>query len=472
MTSLQMRWLGILAVSVMAGLFLYPSIDWYTLSPADRQGREERRERPRWLLNLGLDLKGGSHFLMELDVSKLDKKEDLRDAMDRAIEIIRNRIDQYGVAEPLITKQGDRWIVVQLPGITNPDQAKSLIGKTAQLEFKIVDDSEAARKVYDALAQSADSPYDKEGKLRADVAKVMPAGDEARADREGRYYVLRSSTALTGAALTDAKVDTVGGMGFPSVNFKLNPQGARIFDALTAASIGKNLAIILDGIVVTAPTIKSRISGGSGVIEGQFTMDDARNLAIVLRAGALPAPVNIIEERTVGPGLGEDSIRKGVLSCAVGLGLIFLFMGTYYRRSGWVANGALTLNLLYLLACMAYFKATLSLPGIAGIVLTMGMAVDANVLIFERVREELRNGKPLRLAVDAGYDKVFWTIFDAHVTNLISAIFLFQFGTGPIKGFAVTLTLGILISLFTSIFVTRVVFDTYLGSRPNPQLSI
>ena len=470
MTGLQWRWMGVLAITVLAGLFLYPSVDWYTQTPQERDQREQRRERPRWLLNLGLDLKGGTHFLMELDVSKLDKKEDLQDAMARAIEIIRNRIDQYGVAEPLIAKQGDRWIVVQLPGITNPDQAKSLIGKTALLEWTMVDDSDAARKAYDAVAQTAE-PF-KDGKLDPAVAKALPKDARLVPDREGRYYVLKASAALTGAELKDARVDTVGGMGFPSVNFKLSPEGARKFDALTAANVGKSLAIVLDGVIYSAPSIKSRISGGSGVIEGQFTMDDARNLAIVLRAGALPAPVNVIEERTVGPGLGEDSIRKGVMSCVVGLGLIFLFMGTYYRLSGWVANGALTLNLLYLLAAMAYFRATLSLPGIAGIVLTMGMAVDANVLIFERIREELRNGKPLRLAVDAGYDKVFWTIFDAHVTNLISAIFLFQFGTGPIKGFAVTLTLGILISLFTSIFVTRAVFDTYLGSRSNPQLSI
>jgi preprotein translocase subunit SecD len=472
MTSIQWRWIGILIVTILAGIFLYPSIDWYTLPASERQDREARRERPRWLLNLGLDLKGGTHFLMELDVPKLDVKEKLPDAMARAIEIIRNRIDQYGVAEPLIAKQGDRWVVVQLPGITNPEQAKALLGKTALLEFKMVDDSDSARKVYDVLAANAEPPYDKDGKLRADLAKVMPKGDEVVADREGRYFVLRSSSALTGASLIDARVDTMSGMGFPNVNFKLNAQGARTFDALTAANIGKNLAIILDNIVYTAPTIKSRISGGSGQIEGQFSMDEARNLAIVLRAGALPAPVNVIEERTVGPGLGEDSIRKGVIATVAGLLLIFLFMGTYYRIAGWVANLALTLNLFYLLAGMAYFKATLTLPGIAGVVLTMGMAVDANVLIFERLREELRNGKPVRLALDTAYDKAFSAILDAHVTELISGVFLFQFGTGPIKGFAVTLTMGIIISLFTSIVVTRVVFDSYMSSSPNPRISV
>jgi len=256
------------------------------------------------------------------------------------------------------------------------------------------------------------------------------------------------------------------------VAIKFNAQGARDFDRITGENVNRRLAIILDGAVYSAPVIKERISGGDAQITGAFTTEEARDLAIVLRAGSLPAPVKILEQRSVGPSLGQDSIDKGILSTIIGMLLVFVFIVIYYRWSGVVACFALVLNLVLLLGTMALFDATLTLPGIAGIVLTVGMAVDANVLIFERTREELRTGKTPRAAVEAGYTKAFLTIFDSNVTTLIAAVFLFQFGSGPVKGFAVTLTLGIIASMFTAIFVTRIIFDYYTWNRKVEKLSI
>ena len=470
MTKLQIKWLGVVASVVAAVFMLYPSVNWYTTDAAERAKLEAFRMRPKWLLNLGLDLKGGTHLLMELDVSKLDPKADVADAVARAIEIIRNRIDQFGVAEPLIAKQGDRLIVVQLPGITNSAAAKELIGKTALLEFRMVDNADKAQKALGKIAELG-NPFVGD-KVSTAAAALVPAEDDLVHGKESTLYLLKKDVPLTGAGLETARVETGGDYGMPVVAFKFHPDAGAAFSNLTGTNVGKNMAIVLDGVVYSAPLIKSRISGGSGIIEGQFSMDDARNLAIVLRAGSLPAPVRIIEERTIGPMVGEDSIKKGITATALSALFIFIFMIVYYRMAGLVADVALALNLLLLLALMAYFGFTLSLPGIAGIVLTLAISVDDNVLIFERIREELSQGKPVRLAVETGYDKAWTAIWDSMVATAISSVFLFQFGSGPIKGFAVTLLLGMAIGRFTAISLTRLTFQSYLSNRDVQSLSI
>jgi preprotein translocase subunit SecD len=285
-------------------------------------------------------------------------------------------------------------------------------------------------------------------------------------------YLLKNKTLLTGASLETAKVQISDRFGEPHVSIKFNAQGAADFDRITNENVRKRLAIVLDGVVHSAPVIQERISGGQAQITGNFTMDEARDLAIVLRAGALPAPVNILEERTVGPSLGSDSIKQGIMATLIGFILVVIFMAVYYRLSGLVADSVLIINVAALLGVLAAFKATLTLPGIAGIVLVIGMAVDANVLIFERIREELRVGKPPRAAIDAGYAKAFVTILDSNVTTLIAALFLFAFGTGPVKGFALTLSIGIIVSMFTAIFVTRIIFDYFVWNKGIQKISI
>jgi len=466
---LMWKWIVVMGAIILSVWLLYPSIDWYTKAPEERAKLEMSRMKPKKMLNLGLDLRGGTQLLLELDVSKLTGKETVQDAMGRAIEILRNRIDQYGVGETPITRQGERWISVQLPGVANPEQAEALIGKTALLEFKLVDTSPEADKLMGKISETANI-YDKDGNLIPEIAKMIPAGDEVLRGKESGYYVLKASAPVTGAFLESAKVETGGEFSEPHVAFTFNAEGGRIFDRFTGANIGKNLAIVLDGVVHSAPVIKSRISGGSGIIEG-FTMEEARNLAIILRAGALPAPVSIIEKRIVGPGLGEDSIRTGLRASIAGLVFILLFMLVYYKASGFVADIALTINFLFLLAVMAYFSATLTLPGIAGMALSLAMAVDANVLILERMREEILLGKPVSMCVQIGYDKAWSTILDSNMTTWISALFLFQFGSGPVKGFAVTLTIGLLVGMFTAVFVTRAIYEFWLTSSPK-ELSI
>lgn len=442
----------------LALYFLYPSFEWYRMSAQEREQNEKQRNKiVNKTLNLGLDLRGGTHLLLELDASKLDPSVDIADALDRAREIIRNRIDQYGVTEPLIARQGDRWIVVQLPGIKDPQRAKELVGKTALLEFRLVDDGPALNNILDALREKG-ATADEISKY-PEIAKMVPAGYGFYPGKEDRYYLLKSSSELTGAYLVNAKVELGGQYGYPHVSLEFNKDGAKIFARVTDENVEKNLAIVLDGVVQSAPVIRSRIPDGKAIIEGNFATEEAKLLATVLRAGALPAPVRIIEERSVGPTLGEDSIRFGVLSALAGALAVILFMIIYYGFSGVIANVALVLNLILLLGVMAAIHSTLTLPGIAGIALTLGMAVDANVLILERIREELKAGKTTRLALDAGYQKAFTTILDSNLTTLIAAVFLFQFGTGPIKGFAVTLSVGIVISMFTAIYVTKMIYD-------------
>jgi preprotein translocase subunit SecD len=285
-------------------------------------------------------------------------------------------------------------------------------------------------------------------------------------------FLIKNKTLMTGDALQDARVRFDQYNNLPYIFLSLKPVGAREFDRITAENVGKRLAIILDNNVYSAPVIKQRISGGEAVIEGSFTLDEAKDLAIVLRAGSLPAPVQILEERTVGPSLGRDSINKGIKSIIIGGILVVLFMIIYYKAAGIVADMALIMNLIIIMGALAILKATLTLPGIAGLVLTVGMAVDANVLIFERIREELRLGKTPMAAIDAGYSKAFLTIMDANVTTLIAALVLLQFGTGPIKGFAVTLSIGIVASMFTAIVATRFVFDLILSKVRVKRLSI
>jgi len=480
--------------------------------------------------------------------------------------VLRNRIDQFGVSEPTITKQGSRRIVIELAGITDIKRAKSLIGKTAVLEFKLLKDpavfsavlkqiDDVVKKkikasgkaitgadtsktagagpkevgvsalfgestvIGDSVAKEANDttvvveeelfeqnpffsllwPIGNEvmvpaKNLRAvqrilnmpEVKKVIP--DDAEFlfsskpvihDGQEFYtlFFLKKQPEMTGKYITEAGVTIGSGsqsftQGQPIVTLKMNREGARIFARVTGANVGKRLAIVLDGKVASAPNIKDKIPSGNAIIEGNFSMEEAKELAIVLRAGALPAPVVPIEERTIGPSLGRDSVRRGQISIAIGIILVVVFMVIYYKMSGLIADIALILNLILIMAALAAFGATLTLPGVAGLILTMGMAVDANVLIFERIREELRTGKTVRAAIDAGYSRAFWTIFDANVTTFLTALVLYQFGTGPIRGFAVTLSVGILASMFTAIVVTRVIFDTITQKRTLTKLSI
>ncbi|TET42680.1 MAG: protein translocase subunit SecD [Elusimicrobia bacterium] len=457
----SIQWKAILTaiIVILALAYLYPTYQWYSKSPEERVKLEERKDKILGkILKLGLDLRGGMHLVLEVDLNRLPEGTSPGDAMERALEVIRNRVDQFGVAEPLIARQGDRWLVVELPGVKDPERAIELIGKTALLEFKLVNDGVRISEVLDS-----------EGKV--DPSKI-PTGYEVLPGKMETLFLLKEEPEITGAALTNAKVEIGGQYNMPYVAIDFNKDGAKKFARITEVNIERNLAIVLDGRVQSAPVIKSKIPDGHAIIEGNFTMEEAKNLAIVLRAGALPAPVNIIENRTVGPSLGRDSVRAGVVATGIGLICVMLFMVIYYRLSGLVVDLALILNLIILLGMMAYFRATLTLPGIAGIILIIGMSVDANVLIFERIREELRAGKTVRVAIDSGYQKAFRTILDSNLTTLIAAAFLFQFGTGPVKGFAVTLSLGILISMFTALVVTHMVFDMVLVGKKVEKLSI
>ncbi|MBI5048690.1 MAG: protein translocase subunit SecD [Deltaproteobacteria bacterium] len=380
----------------------------------------------------------------------------------QAIETIRNRIDKFGVTEPLIHAQGKNEIVVQLPGLKDPERAIALIGKTAVLEFKMVDEAGDLKKAIDGTGQ-------------------IPEGDELlyekRVDKETGTvrqtpYLIKKEAVLTGDLLTDARVAIDSQFNEPYVSITFDSEGSRIFADVTAQNVNKRMAIILDGNVYSAPVIREKIGGGRAQISGSFTHETATDLAIVLRAGALPAPVNIIQNVTVGPSLGEDSIMAGVKAAIIGGLLVLGFMLFYYKLSGLISDFAMILNIIMLLGAMAWFNATLTLPGIAGIILTIGMGVDSNVLIFERIKEELKTGRTVRSAIDAGYDRAWWTIIDSHVTTLITAAVLFQFGSGPIKGFAVSLSIGILINLFTALIGTKVVFDLITKMRRLERLSI
>ncbi len=395
-----------------------------------------------------------------MDIPDSDREQIEKLAVDQALETIRNRIDQFGVSEPDIRRQGLNRILIQLPGIKDTQRAKDLIGKTALLEFKLVDDT-----------QSIDSAL--KGNLPPGREILYQIDEDPETQRTSkRPYLLKKRTLLTGAHLTEARVEISNQFNEPHVAITFDKKGARIFERITGDNIKKQLAIVLDNTVYSAPVIQDKIAGGRAQITGRFTMDEARDLAIVLRAGALPAPVNILEERTVGPSLGADSIRKGLLSMIIGGLLVIIFMVIYYKAAGLVADVALFLNILLIGAGLAGLQATLTLPGIAGIILTIGMAVDANVIIFERIREEVALGRTARAAIDAGYNRATLTVLDANVTTLIAAVVLFQFGTGPVKGFAVTLSLGVIASLFTALILSRMIFDYILMNRKVKTLSI
>ncbi len=378
-------------------------------------------------------------------------------AVAQALETIRNRIDQFGVSEPVIAREGLNHIVVQLPGIKDPKRAIELIGRTARLEFKLVDEN--------VTPSTTPLPEDDEILVEKKTDPTTGAVSEIP-------LVVKKKAMITGDLLTDAQVRIDSQFNQPYVAIEFNSTGARLFDQVTAANVGKRFAIVLDNNIYSAPVIRERISGGSAQITGSFTEKEASDLAIVLRAGSLPAPVQIIQNETVGPSLGQDSINKGLMAGLVGVALVIVFMAFYYKLAGLVANLGMVLNVIYLMGALAALGATLTLPGIAAIVLLIGMSVDSNVLIFERIREELRLGKTPKAGLDAGYDKAFLTIMDSHVTTLITAAVLFQFGTGPVKGFAVSLSLGIIINLFTSLLATKVVFDFVLARKHVKSLSI
>ncbi len=439
-----------------------------------------------WTLRF-VDEKPG-HF--ELGLSR-EYRGEVRDrTINQSIEVIRNRIDEFGVSEPVIASQGVDRVVVELPGVKEVDRAKNLIGQTAKLEFKIVDDkgmtpSQLASMIEEIEKQNSIS-Y-KEGQRFSDyVQKInelakskIPAGDEIAFERVRPLpgmpelsthripFLLKSKTEVTGDELQDANVGFDQESSRPNVSFTLNPRGATLFDKLTGEHVHDRLAIVLDNIVHSAPVINGRIPGGRGMItlgqgDGEKLMKEAKDLAIVLRAGALPAQLNFLEQRVVGPSLGQDSIKKGALASLVGSLAVFLFVAFYYRVSGVIAVFSLVLNVLFVLASLVGLEATLTLPGIAGIALTVGIAVDSNVVIYERIREELRLGKRIHGAIEAGFQKAFRTIMDANVTNAAAAIVLLLYGTGPIKGFAVTLLIGIVTTLFTAVFVCKLIFDGYL----------
>ncbi len=407
-----------------------------------------------------LETKEEGHDYLVLALKNSAIKRIKENAINQTLEVIRNRIDQFGVAEPTISRVGSDRVLVQLPGIKDSKRAIKIIGKTARLEFKLMDEGHSVQEA---------------------INKGVPPGDEIlygklmnrATGRTSRVpYLLKKRVLLTGDHITDARVRIDPMYNEPYVALTFDKVGAKIFARVTRENVKKRLAIILDKVVYSAPVIQEPIPNGRAQITGRFTSQEAHDLAIVLRAGALPAPVRILENRTVGPSLGRDSINKGVKAAIIGLILVLFFMAIYYRLSGVLADIALLINMVIITGALSAFGATLTLPGIAGIILTIGMSVDASVLIFERIREESRLGRTVRAAVDAGFSRAFITILDANVTTIIAALVLFQFGTGPVKGFAVTLSIGIAASMFTAIVFCKTVYDLVLNRFKIKSLSI
>jgi preprotein translocase subunit SecD len=418
--------------------------------PTDKQEnlRKIMEKYPDWEFSMT-----GTRAIGSLRPAVIKKKSE--DAVDLAINIIRERVNTFGVAESVVQRQGltGGRVIIQLPGVEDTERVKKLIEGTARLELKLVTAGPASTR--DTLLE----------------AGQVPAGDEVLIHNGVRddgtsfseYLRVQKQSIISGEELQSA-VRTVDQYGRPAVSFTLTSAAGQKFGRFTEANIGKHLAIVLDNKVQSYPTINSRITS-SGIIEGSFTIEEANDLAVMLQSGALPAGLAFLEQRVVGPSLGLDSIKKGVTACAVGAAVIITFMLLYYKTSGVNAVIALLLNLTFLLALMSYFEATLTLPGIAGIVLSIGMAVDANVLIFERIKEDLALGKTVRSAIQSGFTKAFWPIFDSNVCTIVAAVFLYWFGTGPVKGFSVTLIIGIVCSMFTAIFVSRLIFELVLSRR-------
>jgi len=378
-------------------------------------------------------------------------------AMSQSVEIVRRRIDQTGTREPTIQRQGDDRILVQLPGVKDPDRIKRLLGKTAKMTFRLTDDRGAN------MDPSRPAPA---GSL------WLPAAEQNSGSGSPRMYLIKKRVMVSGEDLVDSQPAFDSQTGEPVVSFRFNTRGAKKFGAATAANVNRPFAIVLDGKVISAPVIREPILGGSGQISGNFTVQGANDLSLLLRAGALPAPLTILEERSVGPGLGADSVASGKIASIIGMALVIIFMVVGYGRFGAMADLALVVNIFLILAALSVLQATLTLPGIAGIVLTIGMAVDANVLIFERIREEVRAGNSPIKAIDVGYSRALTTIIDANVTTLIAATLLYILGSGPIRGFAVTLAIGIVTSMFTSVMLTRLIVVTWLRRAQPKELPI
>lgn len=468
----------LVGVLLFAGIKLYPNAVWYSLPMQERQ-EQSKRKNPlaKDVIPLGLDLQGGVHLAYQVDLSKLPDVSDetVYQAIEQNITVINNRIDALGVANPLVVRQGREFIVVQLPGVFASEDAKSIIGKTALLEFRLVRDDPSLPKILEAVQKKLVKPEDVAmGNVPDEIKKMIPTGMHLMPVREGGYLLVSETPELTGKYLKQARVEVgnsaqIGGL---SIGFELDAEGANIFEAFTASHINERLAIVLDNLIQSAPRIETRIPGGRGQITGTFTSQEAKLLANILNSGNLQAPMTVVEERTVGPELGEDSIRNGLKAMLIGFGFVVLFMIVYYKFSGFLADLALILNLIILLAIMTMLKATLTMPGIAGVILSIAMSVDANVIILERVREELAKGKDVRLAIDEGYDMAFSAIIDGNVTAILAAAFLFQFGTGPVKGFGVTLMWGLIISMFTCVYTTKLFYDLWFAIRKPKTLSV
>ena len=424
-------------------------------SPDERSAFVDLMQRTFSDLTLNTTQAPSSGFAYVAAFTPVEATQVRGNAMDQALETIRNRIDQLGVRETTVAKEGENDILVQLPGIQDPERAKELIGKTAVLEFKLIDDKHS---VSDAL-RNGPPPGD-------EILYGQPLAGGARP------YLVETPVLMTGDTVTDARVRVGSRLEGPYVTLTLDRRGAEIFGALTSENVGRQLAIILDNTVYSDPVIKEPIPGGDVQITGNFTFEEAHNLAIVLRSGSLPAPVKIIEERTVGPSLGRDSIHQGELSFVVGAVAVLAFMAIYYSGAGVLADFGLTLNILLLVCVMAALQATLTLPGIAGIVLTLGMSVDANVLVNERMREELRADKSPREAVRVGYERAWSAIRDSNISTFVAGLILFQFGTGPVKGFAVTLCVGVLTGVFSCFVVTRAWYDWKISMRRLTAISV
>lgn len=430
-------------------------------------------------IKLGLDLKGGAHIVLQAKGTEANPLSDLDNSMESLVAVLRNRIDQYGIAEPQIQREGRDRVVVDLPGVDDPEAALDLIGRTAVLEFRRVEG--AAPQLPPAVNRSnypSDAAYNEakknwevlsEGTLKqiAEIEeqakgnpRLLPAKDD-----EGHLYIL-GDIYVTGKDLVKAGV-TYDEFNKPAVSIGFNKSGSLAFEKATEANLDKQIAIVLDNVVISAPVVRTKISGGEAQITGGFSTEEANRLAVMLRSGALPVAVEVLENRSVGPTLGEDSIRSGVISGLIGAGLVAVFMFVYYGMLGLAADIAMGTAMLMLISLMILLRTTLTLPGIGGIILTVGMAVDGNILIYERMREEFRSGKSIMAALDAGFRKALVVILDSNITTLIAAAVLFYFGSGPIRGFAVTLSLGVLTAMFGNLVVTRAILQIMLRKRKN-----
>jgi preprotein translocase subunit SecD len=463
--------------------------------------REEDKSRARELIREFypgfLRITGDTGNTLEFALTTSTKSQIEEQSVTKSIEVIRNRIDEFGVAEPEIVSQGKDRIIVALPGVRDIERAKDLIGQTARLEFKMVNDDfpiqtligwiEEARAEGITYITGETRFSDYLFALNEYLAPRLPAGHVISFERRGQRgagdlesatpYLVEAIAPLTGEALQDARVQIDPQRNEPYVGMDFKTAGARIFEEITGDNVGRRMAVILDGNVYSAPVIQTRIGGGRAQItlgSGGFNtmMREARDLALVLRAGALPVQLDFLEQRTVGPSLGADSIASARTASLIGCALVFLFIIAYYRISGAIAMTTLALNVLFVLAALVGLEATLTLPGIAGIALTIGMAVDANIIIYERIREEVRKGVSNYKAVEGGFSQAFWTIVDANITTALAGLMLLNFGTGPIRGFAVTLLIGIFATVYTSYFVGKLIFELYMDSTEGQDLSI